>query len=138
MHCLPYGTSAIYDFLLPAELASDGSNLPLFEPILVSGVQGIAEATPQEHSSPDEGEAAAATDAPAVAEAGNPAASSSGQAGETTSGRESAQAPAAASSSAQSEQAPSGKAAFMPPCHAVDISARKVYRCCKGCVCMRL
>lgn len=133
MHCLPLGTAAVYDFLLPPDVPSDGSNLPLFQPLLVitGAPQATTESTilePTDEQSvkpvpspsgsstaaPSEGSTTARSD---TASASGAAASSSANLPSSAAGRDKA-----------ASAAPAASAVFLPPCHAVDVARHTIYR----------
>lgn len=123
MHCLPLGTAAVYDFLLPPDVPSDGSNLPLFQPLLVmTGTpQTTVESTILEPT--DEQSAKSFPSDTTAAE------------GTTVAGDETPIASDAAASSSieraadkSKAVAPPATAMFLPPCHAVDIARHTIYR----------
>lgn len=131
MHCLPLGTATVYDFLLPPDVPSDGSNLPLFQPLLV--ITGAPQATKQSTI-------AEPTDEQSEKPAPVPSNSTEIETeGSTTAGSEVATASGAAASSSTNMQestadnemvvAPAASAVFLPPCHAVDVARHTIYRC---------
>ena len=131
MHCLPLGTAAVYDFLLPPDVPSDGSNLPLFRPLLV--ITGAPRAVP-------ESTILEPTDEQSVKQLPSPSSSTAAPSeGSATARSDTANASGAAASSgtnlvdgaADTDQAtvPAASAVFLPPCHAVDIEKRVIYRC---------
>lgn len=127
MHCLPLGTAAVYDFLLPPDMPSDGSNLPLFQALLV--ITGAPRAAPESTIVEPTDEQSVKPEAFDPVSEDSPAegcdAAAAGSSAEGGSGGASAQ-----QGAAQKEDvvAPGSSAVFMPPCHAVDVGKHTVYR----------
>jgi hypothetical protein len=124
MHCLPLGTAAVYDLLLPPDVPSDGSMLPLFQPLLV--ITGAPRAT-FESTIQEPTDEQSVKMAPAVSTSADSTPVADSEAA-TTPDAVSSSPPVQAEGEGQEEPAPAASAVFLAPCHAVDISRHTIYR----------